>query len=808
MSKELHSTSKKKIMKLKHKFFTVSLLIFSLHHFAIAQTNNKLSLNNLKAVFRSDGQLFYDDSTTIFEIPKGGGRNSISAAGLWIGGFDAGKNIHLAAQTYRESGTDFWPGPLNIKDGSIDSATSKKYDKVWKVTRLEIDSFLLGLSFPASIKNWPGNGDTTNGEALKLAPFIDLNSNGIYEPLLGEYPDMKGDEMLWWVYNDNLDVHTESKAKPLGFEIQAWAYVYGCSGTLLQNTLFLNYRIINRSQNVYDSCHIGLWSDIDIGNLFDDYIGCDINLNSFFGYNSTNYDRDTTIKKFSYKGYKNFPPAQGITFLKGISDDAGKEMKMSNFIYYNNDNSLEGNPSFPTQYNNYLSGKWLNGDRITKGGVGFGGTKEVNYTFPGDVHSSTEWSEISAGNIAGDRRGLGSFGPVTIKSGDEKNLTIAFHFQQANNGNNLKSVDLLKSEISSLTQLYKANALQSCSGITTCLSGDSCVWPGDADNNKSAEIYDIFSTGYVFGNSGPQRILASSNWCGQYANKWVSVLPDGTNANHVDANGDGKVDSLDVLPLDINYTMKHLKNDYTQGSEATDPILSINVLQDSIQVGKELTLKINLGDGSIPAANVFGAAFSIHYDPKIIDSGSFKFSIQNSWLSDTGKNILVIAKDLYGLGRTDIGISKTTKNTMTDSGEIIILKYKMLPTDNLSGGVKCKFSITDQRVVDKDLKNITVRTEGDSVLVYNGIRGQVSSNLINFVRIYPNPANNFFIMKSGSEHPMDISVYNLTGQLMKEIHLSEHQTNKVCTEDWKSGVYLIKISDKNGVAFKTLILQN
>ena len=48
-----------------------------------------------------------------YEIPKGSGKHSMFAGALWIGGYDDNGQLKVAGQTYRQSGTDYWPGPLD-----------------------------------------------------------------------------------------------------------------------------------------------------------------------------------------------------------------------------------------------------------------------------------------------------------------------------------------------------------------------------------------------------------------------------------------------------------------------------------------------------------------------------------------------------------------------------------------------------------------------------------------------------------------------------------------------------------------------
>ncbi len=47
-----------------------------------------------------------------------------------------GGQLHIAAQTYRQSGNDYWPGPL-VGD-TLTYATSQSWAKIWKVDRNDI----------------------------------------------------------------------------------------------------------------------------------------------------------------------------------------------------------------------------------------------------------------------------------------------------------------------------------------------------------------------------------------------------------------------------------------------------------------------------------------------------------------------------------------------------------------------------------------------------------------------------------------------------------------------------------------------
>src|ERR1051325_1496861 len=79
-----------------------------------AQT--ELSVNNVRTTILTGGDMWWDLSTARYEIPKGGGAHSVFAGSLWIGGVDAGGQLKVAAMTYRQTGNDYWPGPLDTVD--------------------------------------------------------------------------------------------------------------------------------------------------------------------------------------------------------------------------------------------------------------------------------------------------------------------------------------------------------------------------------------------------------------------------------------------------------------------------------------------------------------------------------------------------------------------------------------------------------------------------------------------------------------------------------------------------------------------
>lgn len=221
-------------MRLTAFFLLVQMHTFAQGFFGV------IDANNIKTNFGADGTLFLND-TNYFEVPKNSNRATIFAGALWASGIDDGGVLRVAANTYKQSGTDFWPGPVA---NTYDSLYDTKYQNVWKVSKQEIQNHIANYNnanynMPWVIENWPGNGNVLNGEANRLAPFQDLNSNGTYEPQLGEYPIILGDQAVFFLFNDVRDTHTESGGQPLGLEFHAMAYSFSDNTNAdLYNTVF------------------------------------------------------------------------------------------------------------------------------------------------------------------------------------------------------------------------------------------------------------------------------------------------------------------------------------------------------------------------------------------------------------------------------------------------------------------------------------------------------------------------------------------------------------------------------------------
>ena len=406
-------------------------------------TMDSLNVNNINALALVHGDMWWNPTLEVAHchFPKNSPANIQFASSLWMSGYDGAGNLHIAAQTYRQNGNDYWPGPLDSND-TLTYATSHSWAKIWKVLQTDIQSFIAltthdSASTPKSVLTWPGKGNTyatgNGGVPLTIttdmAPFNDLNGNGIYEPLLGEYPLIKGDMALWWVFSDNGPVHTETKGKPIGLEIHAMAYGYK-RGTLIDNVIYYDYYITNKSANTYHNFRFGQFDDVDLGYYLDDYIGFDSSHRMGICYNGSS--DDGIGGGHPVNSYGTHIPMVGLTMLVLPGDGGTLKVPAGTFDYYNNDASIIGNPDVDTQYNNYMRSRLRNGDPFTNDFTGrgipskaYGSGPVTSYVFTGDPSDTTQWSECNCSNNPGDRRFIITSSDFTFPAGSIQHVAMA-----------------------------------------------------------------------------------------------------------------------------------------------------------------------------------------------------------------------------------------------------------------------------------------------------------------------------------------------------------------------------------------------
>jgi len=476
-----------------------------------------LDIGNYEMFFSAKGEHFYDvtNGNSQAEYPKRTSqtvpKKDVSNGGaIWIGGLDNTGTLHMSGQTYRQTtilGQNFWPGLLN-SNGTVDTISQRKFDRIWKVNRFEIETFKqkfqAGLQhdpdyeIPSDLLEWPG---TRPGTHTMLAPYVDVNNDSTYNPMDGDYPAIKGDQMLWWVYNDMKFNTRGHNSPPLGLEIIASVYGFSCpninaDSSVLNTTFLMNLKITNKSNNNYNSMALGIWQDATLGQRNDNYVGCHIPLNTVYTYNGDNDDEGNS-------GYGLNIPAFGTTILKGPRapvtdeidnnrngqiDEAGEDIGLMGHQYYLLSAGSDGLPTNGTNAYNYITGKWKDSSATVYGGTGYtGSTGATNFNtsllYPGNsdlavgwglggsasvpITPPFAWSEANPGpglppNTPGIRSNIAVMNGFGMPAGETEEITIAYIISRSTQNGPAASVSQLFADIPKVKHWFQTGNFPTC----------------------------------------------------------------------------------------------------------------------------------------------------------------------------------------------------------------------------------------------------------------------------------------------------------------------------------------------------------
>jgi hypothetical protein len=436
-----------------------------------------LNINNISSYFFNNGiSDISAQGNSGLVYPKGSGKTAAFTSGLLWGARVAGDpDPRVGGTAYR---TGLQPGKV-LPDGTADITTLDKY-RIYRVRRdvfpgadpnidLSTEAGLDGLSqseirtqYELDWNEWPADMG---------APFNDINSNGIYEPAI-DIPGVKdADQTLWFITNDLNAATTRFLygQNPLGIECQVTIWAYNQAGAL-GSMYFRKYKVINitnRTANptTFEDMYFSMWSDIDLGDAGDDYVGVDTTLSLQFCYNAS--ATDATYAPLP-------PPAVGFDFFQGplLDGVAGQDLNKngiddaSDYGIFNNQVAGPGKINLPMTAAYYFANgdpnigdppqNNIDGSRqfynFFQGKFGISGAPFIDlatgnvttYALNGDPQARTGWLD-GVQLPPGDRRQGSASGPFNMAPGDTQEVVVAQIVAGAIQGvDRLSAIGLLK----------------------------------------------------------------------------------------------------------------------------------------------------------------------------------------------------------------------------------------------------------------------------------------------------------------------------------------------------------------------------
>jgi photosystem II stability/assembly factor-like uncharacterized protein len=385
-----------------------------------------------------------------FEWPKGSNKYVVFTTGLTASCMINGQ----LAQTSCSYQGEYLPGAIQNGQYYFDSSKFRIYKIEKELGASQTDWQQWGYMVPYG------------------APFVDVNHNGNYEPLIDTPGVRNASQTLFACLTDiNPSSHNSGEGygggitNPLmGIELHLTKWVY--SYPSYNDVIFTKFEILNKGNHPWNRTQFAIISDPDLGDVNDDWVGCDTVRNMGYAFNG---DNDDWV-------YGANPPAVGYKILKGPVNKSVLPNVTYNMTSFNRFISA-GNPP-PNEYDPngeplgayyFMQGykkdsaAWLDRTQPTP----WGSYKKTKKIFYGDPETNEGWTAAkgyivnfgkdSVGTLAWeikqDQRftlGIGADN-YTVPNGDTAVIWMAQFV--ARGTSNLNSVTKLK-QLADVVQMY------------------------------------------------------------------------------------------------------------------------------------------------------------------------------------------------------------------------------------------------------------------------------------------------------------------------------------------------------------------
>ncbi|MEM1217483.1 MAG: T9SS type A sorting domain-containing protein [Bacteroidota bacterium] len=778
--------------------------------------------NWVRATVYNNGTLFTEDEggDPGFLVPYDGENTpaTLTRASLCLGGVDEAGHLRLSVG--KEGG--MWAGPYQDQP-DLDEEACKNWDRVFQVSRYEILTHQADLADNGSIDlpilavlGWPAKGnpyfETIFGFSLPdvdydLAPFADVNGDGLYSPLLGDYPKLPQSEvipsvMTYSIFNDALGTNALG-SEPLEVEIHQTTWSYYCQQQKeLNHTVFSSHRILAKGDTAIDSFRVGFFLDADLGCYTDDYIGTSPNLNTVYSYNADSSDGGPGTCPGGHQEYSNNPPVQAFTSLN---------YPLYRTIYYNvsginNPNPITTEPETAEHYYQYLNGRWKDNSPLTFGGLGDDPTNNETFLmFPGNVFVPTQWSlwQLSSPPQYW-RKPILSLAPGTLEPQQSITVDMAWIYVRNLQASHIVNVLEMEAAVPVVQAIYTEGFESICPGDNLCT--EDCVWPGDANADGVVNSKDLVYLGIAYNTIGPSR-LEPNFWSPKKGLTWAANWPNELNYKHADLNGDGIVDWVDLPWLEF-YTgyktpwFQSTPDLYQTGFDLFWEAHSTNNLEE-LEPGQ--TYFVLLRTNNVP--KLHGISYQIEYDPNIISI--FEFQANETACFPCLRRELPRTISSSGKAVLEFAHTKTDGEGTFGSTQKIQQLFRFELND-LPGGLptsEIRVRIKNILGLDEDGHELDLGAE-DLILRVNeqfvSTQEQVGDKDL---QVLPNPSSGSFTLTSNRGSIDEVMLYTLDGQEMPIKRQTNGQQFYLQVLDPKPGIYLLSIQMNEQIHYERIIIQ-
>ena len=347
-------------------------------------------------------------------------------------------------------------------------------------------------------------------------------------------------------------------------------------------------------------------------------------------------------------------------------------------------------------------------------------------------------------------------------------------------------------------------------GPISCLGPEaSAVWPGDANQDNIVNFVDLLNIGVAYGHKGPARNDRTGVWQLTPASDWSQRFATGQNFKHADTNGDGTVDDEDIRVLRNNYGKRNgvqIQTAEQLPGTALDPGVKLAMPTSPLPATGTFEIPITLGSKDKPVHDLYGMAFVIKVDPRLIDLEKAEVIVPMSWMGRPGVNLTSVSKIYPEEGLIEVSITRTDQNEVSGYGEVAFLKGGI--KDDIAG----RFKTVEMHIAETGAARLSLEAVplSGSTATFEVAQSDTPKTPFSAeearsgLRIFPNPlTEEQLTVRHLSGYPVEeVQIFSLDGRPASPVF---RQTETVSLADLPGGLYLVRIKVNGFVFYEKLI---
>jgi len=335
-----------------------------------------------------------------------------------------------------------------------------------------------------------------------------------------------------------------------------------------------------------------------------------------------------------------------------------------------------------------------------------------------------------------------------------------------------------------------------------------CVYPGDANGDRLANIYDLGNIGYGYGLTGPERtffpdpnnpILWAPNFCADWSDNINAV-----NFKHADCDGDGHINEADLQAIYENYLP-----DFAPQSVPTPGAPPIYLEFDTTEIiisesSPDLinfTAGIYIGTEDLNVADLHSMAFYLNYPLTLTGTQGVNVTYEDTAFFGTGSDVLEVKRDLadHDTGRFDMAWSRKNNGGQSGFGRVATVNF-IISSDIIMGRSRPEtpFTISLDGVVLTDINGDTLdyNLPDNSVLpIYDQtISSQQEEEAPStLLHTFPNPAQSLLYLRFAPDWQADrIEVFDQQGRRVLQRLYNGSSIGEVDVSSLSPGLYMLR----------------